>query len=41
MTARPRLYTELLEKHDGVEVLVNNAGCGHSGSALDGDPEQW
>eukprot|EP01051_Picozoa_sp_SAG22_P011070 SAG22_NODE_1039_length_5888_cov_4.141302_5_plen_292_part_00 len=36
-----QLAAELLQKHGGVDVLVNNAGCGHSGSALEGDPDQW
>lgn len=36
-----QLAADLLQKHGGVDVLVNNAGCGYSGSALEGDPNLW
>ena len=32
---------QLVEKHGGVDVLVNNAGMGARGGPKDGDPDDW
>lgn len=35
------MCTEVLDAHGSVDVLVNNAGRGVSGHALEGDPHDW
>jgi len=35
------LCDALLQKHGGVDVLVNNAGVLVAGTALEGDPDDW
>lgn len=36
-----RLCEAVLRDHDAVDVLVNNAGQGVAGHALDGEPDEW
>lgn len=31
----------LISRHDGVEILINNAGNMVNGNPLDGDPDKW
>lgn len=35
------MFATIKERWSGVQVLVNNAGCGFRAPLIDGDPEKW